>query len=64
MAKPLRYPHKKLVAFDQQTLDAIEAWRKEQSPIPNESGAIRSIITDWLIGHGYLHSSKPPQRDG
>jgi hypothetical protein len=57
MARPLRFPFKKLVAFDQQMLDAIEAWRKDQSPMPNESDAIRIILRDWLIGAGYLKIS-------
>ncbi|MFG1461724.1 hypothetical protein V5F77_02410 [Xanthobacter sp. DSM 24535] len=54
MARPLRYPFKKLVAFDQEIIDALEAWRREQSPIPSEADAIRFIMRDWLIAHALL----------
>lgn len=55
MAKPLRYPHKKLIAFDDATIEAIEAWRKEQSPIPSEPEAIRRILKEYLAN---IHASK------
>lgn len=54
MAKPLRYPNKKLIAFDDETISAIEAWRKEQSPIPTEPEAVRYILREWLTDKGYL----------
>ncbi|WAC26427.1 hypothetical protein [Ancylobacter sp. SL191] len=61
MARPLRFPFKKLVAFDQDTIDGIEQWRREQSPIPSEADAIRLIVRDWLIGHGLM--PLPPEPD-
>lgn len=48
MAKPLRLPNKKLVAFDDETIGAIEAWRKKQSPIPSEPEAIRRLVKQAL----------------
>jgi hypothetical protein len=54
MSRPLRYPFKKLVAFDQEVIDAMEKWRREQSPIPSEPDSIRHIIRDWLRERGYL----------
>lgn len=63
MARPLRFPFKKLVAFDQEVIDAIEAWRREQSPIPSEAEAIRFILRDWLISHGLLEA-EPEGDDG
>lgn len=55
MARPTAYPIKKVIGFDQQTIDAIEAYRREQTPIPNQSEAIRAILTDWLKSRGYLN---------
>lgn len=54
MAKPLRYPNKKLIAFNDEIIKAIEAWRKEQSPIPSEPEAIRHILREWLSDKGLL----------
>lgn len=48
MAKPLRFPNKRLVAFDDETIAAIEAWRKKQSPIPTEPEAIRRLVAQAL----------------
>lgn len=38
-------------------LDAIDAFAAEQNDTPKRPEAIRRIIRDWLIGHGYL----PPE---
>jgi hypothetical protein len=42
--RPELYPIKKLLRFDQQTIDAIDQWRHQQEPAPNESDAIRSLV--------------------
>lgn len=60
MARPLRFPFKKLIAFDQESVDAIEAWRRAQSPIPSDADAIRYIVRDWLIGHGLIEPEPEP----
>lgn len=52
MGRPPLYPIKKIIGFDQELLDAIDAWRRTQTPIPNVSEAVRVILTDWLVGHG------------
>ena len=56
LARPTAFPIKKVIGFDQETLDAIEAYRREQTPIPNQSEAIRAILTDWLREKGHLKS--------
>lgn len=33
----------------------------QPEPPPNRSEAIRLILRDWLIGHGYLEN--PPDRE-
>jgi hypothetical protein len=48
MPRPELYPVKKVVGFDQQTIDAIEKWRAKQKPIPNASEAIRRLIERGL----------------
>lgn len=54
MPKPELYPIKKLIRLDQETLDAIETFRAEQKPIPNQSEAIRKILRDYLVSYGAL----------
>lgn len=62
MARPTAYPVKKVIGFDQVTLDAVEAFRREQTPIPNQSEAIRLILTNWLQSNGYLPSDQEGTR--
>ena len=52
MIKPTRYPIKKLIRFDEETIAAIDDWRRSQTPIPNQTDAIRSIIVKWLEQRG------------
>lgn len=41
--------------FDQDLVDAIAAFQGDHDPpIQNRSEAVRRILRDWLIGHGYL----------
>ncbi len=59
MAKPLRYPHKRLVSFDDDAIAALEAWRKTQSPIPSEQDAIRWLVSKALDSEaGKLNKSR------
>lgn len=62
MARPTAFPIKKVIGFDQEMLDAVEAYRREQTPIPNQSEAIRAILADWLQSNGYLRSSQEGTR--
>lgn len=54
MARPLKFPHKKLVGMDDALLSALEVYRKDQTPIPSDAEAIRFILRDWLLKHDYL----------
>jgi hypothetical protein len=62
MPRPELFPAKKVIGFERTMLTAIDAYRRDQTPIPNVSDAIRAIIRDWLIGHGYLEPG-PPRED-
>lgn len=42
------------VRLDEDMTSAIEAFRAGEDPQINQSEAIRRILRDWLIGHGYL----------
>ena len=42
--RPELYPVKKIIGFDQSMLDAIDDWRREQTPIPTVSDAIRALV--------------------
>lgn len=54
MARPAAFPVKKVIGFDQSMLDAIDAYRREQTPLPNQSEAIRQILAEWLSVKGYI----------
>jgi hypothetical protein len=42
--RPELYPVKKVIGFDQSMLDAIDHWRRRQTPIPTVSDAIRALV--------------------
>jgi hypothetical protein len=42
--RPELYPVKKVIGFDQSMLYAIDHWRRQQTPIPTVSDAIRSLV--------------------
>ena len=44
MAKPLKYPTKKIVSFSDDMIRAIDDWRVKQRPLPNQNEAIRRLI--------------------
>lgn len=48
MPKPLKYPTKVLIGFDDQQLAAIDEWRRKQSDLPTRSEAIRRIVDKAL----------------
>jgi hypothetical protein len=42
--RPEKYPVKKVIGFDQEMLDAIDEWRRQKTPIPTVSDAIRALL--------------------
>jgi len=57
--RPAEFPIKKLVALNQEIVDGVSKFQADENPpIANQSEAIRRIIRDWLISHGYLDSSE------
>jgi hypothetical protein len=44
MPRPELYPVKKVIGFDQATIDAIDKWRAKQKPLLNASEAIRRLL--------------------
>jgi hypothetical protein len=44
MPRPELYPVKKVIGFEQEMLDAIDKWRRKQTPIPTVSDAIRRLV--------------------
>lgn len=52
--RPIEYPIKKLIAINEEILDAVEAFRAAQKPEINQSEAFRRILREWLLSHGYL----------
>lgn len=49
MPRPELYPVKKVIGFDRAMLEAIDSWRRIQSPIPTVSDAIRQLVMLGLI---------------
>lgn len=41
--------------------DAIDRFIAEELPLETRAGAMLMIVTDWLIGHGYLEL--PPDKE-
>ncbi len=52
MATPL--PREILVALDDETLVALDNWRREQNGVPSRSSAIQTLLRDQLRGLGHL----------
>jgi hypothetical protein len=48
MPRPKLYPVKKVIGFDEEMLEAIDKWRRRQSPIPSVSDAVRTLIDAGL----------------
>jgi hypothetical protein len=61
--RPELYPIKKVIGFDQSMLDAIDHWRREQTPIPTVSDAIRALVELGLEAKpaGILDPAHPPK---
>ena len=58
MARTQLYPIKKVIGFDDDLLKAVDAWRRNRTPIPNVSDAIRQILGKHLRQKGYLPKVK------
>jgi hypothetical protein len=52
MGRKEQFPVKKMLGFDQQLLDRIDAYRRKQTPIPNLSDAIRDLLDQALLEQG------------
>ena len=44
--------------IDRPVLDALDAFAADQDDAPKRPEAIRRILRDWLIGHGYLKADR------
>lgn len=42
--------------MERSLLDGIDAFAKDEKDAPARAEALRRIVRDWLIGHGYLAS--------
>jgi hypothetical protein len=56
MPRPELYPVKKVIGFEEAQLNAIEKWRRRQTPIPSVSEAIRLLVEQALAGKGARQS--------
>jgi hypothetical protein len=44
MPKPLKFPTKLLIGFDDEAIKAIDDWRREQEDLPNRSESVRRLV--------------------
>lgn len=49
MPKPLKFPTKVLIGFDDDRIKLIDAWRRQQSDLPTRSEAVRRLIDRALM---------------
>lgn len=56
MPKPLRFPTKVLIGFNDEMIDHLDEWRRQQEDLPNRSEAIRR-----LVARGLLSIQVPPE---
>jgi hypothetical protein len=53
MPRPEQYPEKKLIGFTSETVERVEEWRRRQpSPMPNFSEAVRRLVDAQLDASG------------
>jgi hypothetical protein len=48
--RPETHPIKKVIAFADEMVEAVEKWRKKQKPQPNFNEAVRQLIERGLKG--------------
>lgn len=48
MPRPLKFPTKVLIGFDDPQIEAIDEWRRRQPDLPTRSEAIRRLIGEAL----------------
>jgi hypothetical protein len=44
MPRPLKFPTKLLIGFDDDAIRAIDDWRRKQDDLPNRSESVRRLI--------------------
>ena len=69
MPKPLKFPTKVLIGFDDDRLSAVDAWRRQQDDLPTRSEAIRRLTDLALVvaaqkikPHAKAHSPRKQDR--
>lgn len=48
MPKPLKYPIKVLIGFDDDQIALIDEWRRKQKDLPTRSESIRRLLDNVL----------------
>jgi hypothetical protein len=55
--KPLLFPTKLLIGFDDEQLEAVDAWRAKQPDVPTRSEAVRRLVELGLQARAKRRSS-------
>jgi hypothetical protein len=56
--RPIEFPIKKLIAIDENLLDGVERFQKD-NPTLNQSEAFRHLLRIGLVEAGYLRRAAP-----
>ena len=48
MPRPLQFPTKVLIGFDDEMICDLDAWRRKQEDLPTRSEAIRRLVASGL----------------
>ena len=60
MPRPLKFPTKVLIGFDDRQLGAIDGWRRKQADPPTRSAAVRRLIDLALVAKKPRQKRAPP----
>jgi hypothetical protein len=58
MPKPLKFPIKLLIGFDDAAVKAIDDWRRQQEDLPNRSESVRRLVAVALSTRAEVAKSR------
>jgi hypothetical protein len=58
MPKPLKFPTKVLIGFDDRQLGEIDEWRRKQPDLPTRSAAVRRLVDLGLAAKAKPHQKR------
>jgi hypothetical protein len=62
MPKPLKFPTKLLIGFTDETIAAIDDWRRKQKDLPTRSEVVRRFVALGLGKPAAATKTAPPKK--